>query len=265
MARLDRKALTVVEVLVVISIIGMLIALALPADQATRESDFKKPQYWEADPAKLSVGQEMIEVFLCPSDPGEFGNSYRACLGPGPYSVGSHLSPGGDKGPFTVLAQYRPGDYRDGLSNTIAMSEKIRSDINPDWYSPEDFWYSGVDELSTSLTADEMVTVCSSLSGQPAEFFGRAGHTWFLAGYDHTWYNHAATPNAPVPDCSTHVRTEGISSDRGVFTASSFHFGGVNCVFMDGRTRYISNDIDLAVWRALSTRAGHESLDDRDY
>ena len=41
-------------------------------------------------------------------------------------------------------------------------------------------------------------------------------------------------------------------------TSRSYHSGGVNVMFMDGSTRFISNSIDLATWRALATPAGGE-------
>jgi prepilin-type processing-associated H-X9-DG protein len=47
----------------------------------------------------------------------------------------------------------------------------------------------------------------------------------------------------------------------GILTARSYHGGGVNCLFMDGTVRFIGNSVDLAVWRALSTRAGGEHID----
>ena len=41
-------------------------------------------------------------------------------------------------------------------------------------------------------------------------------------------------------------------------TSRSYHSGGVNVMFMDGSTRFISNSIELATWRAMGTRAGGE-------
>lgn len=55
------------------------------------------------------------------------------------------------------------------------------------------------------------------------------------------------------------------SSERGAFprwtsqTARSQHPGGVNVSFCDGHTMFISESVELPVWRRLSTRAGEET------
>jgi hypothetical protein len=43
-------------------------------------------------------------------------------------------------------------------------------------------------------------------------------------------------------------------------SARSKHPGGVNAVMCNGATGFITNDIDPAVWRALSTSRGAEGL-----
>lgn len=41
-------------------------------------------------------------------------------------------------------------------------------------------------------------------------------------------------------------------------TARSNHAGGVNVSFVDGRSTFVSDGVDLAVWKRISTRAGEE-------
>ena len=41
--------------------------------------------------------------------------------------------------------------------------------------------------------------------------------------------------------------------------ASSHHTGGVNVLMLDGAVRFASDNIDLGVWQAISTRAGGET------
>jgi hypothetical protein len=53
----------------------------------------------------------------------------------------------------------------------------------------------------------------------------------------------------PVPISATHSYTQSIA-------ARSHHAGGVNAVRCDGSVHFAPNDIDLQVWRALSTAEG---------
>jgi prepilin-type processing-associated H-X9-DG protein len=43
--------------------------------------------------------------------------------------------------------------------------------------------------------------------------------------------------------------------------ARSRHAGGVQAAMCDGSVRFFSNDVELAVWRALSTSQGRETVD----
>ncbi|MCH7990121.1 MAG: DUF1559 domain-containing protein, partial [Planctomycetes bacterium] len=66
--------------------------------------------------------------------------------------------------------------------------------------------------------------------------------------------------NASFPDWTSFPCIPLYQSPDGpcIFKASSRHPGGVNCLFMDGSVRFLADEIDLNVWRALSTRAGGE-------
>jgi prepilin-type processing-associated H-X9-DG protein len=43
-------------------------------------------------------------------------------------------------------------------------------------------------------------------------------------------------------------------------TASSRHEGGVHTLFGDGAIHFISESVDLNVWRAMGTRRGREAV-----
>ena len=47
----------------------------------------------------------------------------------------------------------------------------------------------------------------------------------------------------------------------GVYTATSYHSGGVNVVMADGSTQKISDTIDERVWWAMGTREGDEAFE----
>lgn len=319
----SRQGFTQIELLVVLAVIGVLVALIVPAVQSVRETSrrtqctahlasFGKalhayeagnnhwppfadhtpqaaigtnyysphvlllpyldqmPVWQEIDlnaPAppqrrrdKLPpLFQQRIPVFLCPSDGTDFGNNYRVCIGAG---IGI-MEPYG--GAFADL-DGSPGRFRDGLSQTAAMSERVKSDLDFDAYSrEEDYWFTGWGSvLRRPPTRDEMIMVCSSLSGPPVSYDPYVGHTWQYAEYDSTWYNHVVGPNSAVPDCTSSWRNTPITSTGrvspipGIHKASSRHPGGVNVLMMDGGVRFVADAIDLGVWRAIGTRAGGE-------
>ena len=50
-------------------------------------------------------------------------------------------------------------------------------------------------------------------------------------------------------------------SGQGAYAAArSRHTGGVNVAMADGSVTFVSDGIDLSVWRSVATRAGGESV-----
>jgi prepilin-type N-terminal cleavage/methylation domain-containing protein len=68
------------------------------------------------------------------------------------------------------------------------------------------------------------------------------------------------------PPCVVRAAASGnvVTSGAETHAARSRHVGGVQCTFMDGSVRFVTNSISLDVWRALGTAAGGEvaSTDD---
>jgi hypothetical protein len=95
------------------------------------------------------------------------------------------------------------------------------------------------------------------------------GHTEWVDGRSHqigftTTFtpNRVVTPSRAKPYSIDWNNMQEGKSDRIVtyaaVTARSHHAGIVNVSTMDGATRAITDDIDLLIWRALSTRKGRE-------
>lgn len=205
-----------------------------------------------------------LPLFRCPSDHdlsvSASGNSYRVCTGPGTSQYPTKATIDGGLGAFIALQPLRPGEIKDGLSSTIGVSEKLIGSGRLSFSRRLDFWYSGSSGLGPA-TPDQMAAYCNALSGPPPVYFTYSGDTWFTAGYENSWYNHVLAPNAAAPDCSMDVMLSGQSpTSGGAFRASSYHPGGVNSMNMDGSVRFVADGVDLAVWRAASTRAGGEAL-----
>ena len=102
------------------------------------------------------------------------------------------------------------------------------------------------------------------------------GHTEWVDGRAHqTGITSVFSPNTQVPcdrngityDVDYTSYREGKSSTEVTYaavTARSYHNGGVTVSLMDGSVRFMSDAVDLSVWRAASTRRGGEpaSVDD---
>lgn len=211
-----------------------------------------------------------IPQFLCPSDPNADGlgrNSYRVNMGisTAPHSLWQHS--GTFEGSF-FPPQYpiRAADFPDGLSQTVACSERLVGDGNNSRYTPAtDFWNvaTSVGSLNfgsmTQAQVDEVfAATCPSLRSAIPPHSSDMGAFWFYAGLMDTWYNHASPPNSEVPDCGL----PGGIMTIGIVSARSEHASGVNVAFMDGSARFVANDIDESVWRAWSTRNGSEVAND---
>lgn len=137
--------------------------------------------------------------------------------------------------PFSYRGSSNFSAITDGLSNTLMMAEVITSNTSPGWGGP-------ISEIQIST----------------------GGQT----------FNGWLTPNSPACDlawriCPAAGDLNGISccSPAGndvsqYFTSRSKHVGGVQVVMCDGAVRFISNNIDLNVWRGLTTARGGETLGD---
>lgn len=216
--------------------------------------------------ANQTVLTTSVALFVCPSDPqppvSGYGRvNYRFCLGPSFYFSPSSDAPGSLDGPFTVFRTYRPADFSDGLSQTVAASERLQGSWTMGVISPGGYRITALGADRPFQMPDWGVETCRKASPTlPVET--KAGECWFFTGLHFTSYNHCATPNTRFDDCSFwptmlddfHARTIVV----GVFTARSFHPGGVNILLMDGSVRMVRNDVASSIWRALSTRSGSE-------
>jgi len=294
----NRRAFTLVELLLVILIVFMLIGMLIPAVQKVREgaarlsctnnlhqigmalhnyeTAFKVlPPGREAFPKAMSVharllgfiqqhnvqtsikfdapladpqnvvaADERIAMFLCPSDAGTGLSCYYACTGTGALfddkgNPTKYLSIAEGNGIFAQKPTHLD-DITDGLSNTAAFSESKRGNggsIDPP-----------LAILEVAGDNDPTVADCNGANGN---FASDRGALWINGHYGHTLYNHFYPPNDSTWDCSNVNRDKGLTSARS-------HHGGVNLLLADGSVRFVRDNISVATWRALGTRAGKE-------
>lgn len=238
-----------------------------PVDRDSGSIDWSE---YEAQRARFS--RVRIDVFLCPSDPysrgSEFGGTnYRinmgthATWGCHPVDHGPPDPPGGDGFFYGTRARQpssggRTGAMRDGLSNTVAFAERLVGTASRAPYPEGNYFVAGPTAGEACWSRDDWIRRCRAITRDHRPVITTMGHGWLYSDYESTNYNHILAPNSPVPDCGERY--------HGVVTSRSWHRGGVNVSMGDAQARFISEEIDLKVWRALGTRASGDIVDAED-
>ncbi len=227
------------------------------------------------------VTRTRIPGFSCPSDPGASAfysanlSPVSYCLSAGPataWSVGATKP-----GLVTFRFGTRMRDFIDGTSNSIAMSEcKIGQNKGP--YvagqkkdeSMRVVTGTNLRRATTPTTifsnnAADIATINTYYSACKAMF--AAGTGWdgasdeqgryWSAGrvYYGPYFTTLVGPNAG-PSCDVDVSV----TDIDVKEASSHHTGGVTVLLGDGSCKFVSENIDQAIWIGAGSINGGETL-----
>jgi prepilin-type N-terminal cleavage/methylation domain-containing protein/prepilin-type processing-associated H-X9-DG protein len=230
-------------------------------------------------------------LFICPSDPYSeriiSENNYRVNFGGStPYggaesntaqnkldTISADGFPCGGNGAFSMREKgLEASEYTDGLSNTIFFSERTKgtgADKNSTPPAKSDFISSPARQAGLE-PRDKHFDACLAYVPKVDSFnlmsMGRwlpgdpYSNGWPFAGYINSQYNHVAPPNWAGTDCGLFTSTSDTPGEHAIVSARSEHSGSVVVAFGDGHTSIINDDIDLAVWRALGTRNGEETL-----
>jgi prepilin-type processing-associated H-X9-DG protein len=207
--------------------------------------------------ANATASATSVSIFLCPSDGGPFqthGCNYRGNTGVGPGSHTMAEFPDGGNGLMPESESVSAASVPDGLSNTAAFGERLRGSGRRSAPDPaRDYFALG----TLAENADQLLIGCRAFARRDSDTLVVAGRWWFLSGRERTLYNHAQSPNGHIPDCLYPSMITG----EGMATARSFHPGGVNSCMGDGSVRFVTEGVDLRVWRAIGSRNGGESFD----
>ena len=278
------RAFTLIELLVVIAIIAVLIALLLPAVQQAREAARRTQcrnnmhqmglalhnyhdthqcfppgrtycsatgdqrhswmtlilpfvdelalynaynfNVWNEDPANSTVTQSRLDQYLCPSD-GTINYAFS----------GVHRF---------ICSNYR-GNMGAAENDTYCQSLPLASLGGVMWCNSRVRMRDVRDGTSNTLAVGEAVWGYGN------------GPAWARGLYGYSLANTCHPLNAvrlSASQCG--------SDSRGRMYASK-HEGGAFFLFADGQVRFISENIDYTTYRALSTIANFEMIDDEDY
>lgn len=217
------------------------------------------PMFTDANFANATAMMTSVATFLCPSDGGPFssgGNNYRANVGVGPNWGMTSEHPDSGNGFFSESESVQVSQVIDGLAHTVALSERLRGSDLIDKSIPERDVYP---QKGFTRTASDMLTACSIAARDSTSpgVFKSSGSRWFWTGREQTLYVHAQSPNGRIPDCSV----GGSFPATGMVSARSHHPSGVYVLMGDASVRFITDSIQLGVWRGFGTRNGAELVD----
>ena len=211
-----------------------------------------------------SIGSIRVPAYLCASETGDHmrlknGAPYHYPLNYG-VNVGTWFvyrptdDKGGD-GAFFPVNRTRPRDFRDGLSNTVAVAE-VKA------WTP---YYR-----NAALGNPDLPGMPSDICALQGSFKEKSGHTEWVDGRTHqTGATAVFTPNTKVLcvesgteyDVDWNNQQEGKSDSVPTYaavTSRSYHPSGVNVGLMDGSVQFVSDSVKLEIWRSFFTRAGAE-------
>jgi len=195
-----------------------------------------------------------IPGYVCPSDFGSVPNSefaptnYIATTGSG-LGTSNHINLG--NGVMYSMSSVHFRDVVDGLSNTICFSEHTLgvggNPSSPSGAAPKDPRGEVLE-----LTGATPTTEAACVSSGGGNWSGLRGAKWMNGHYGDTLYNHFYSPNSRQFDCGNGSHNYGLTAAR------SRHTGGVTALLGDGSVRFVSDNVDLGIWRGASTRGGGE-------
>jgi prepilin-type N-terminal cleavage/methylation domain-containing protein/prepilin-type processing-associated H-X9-DG protein len=233
---------------------------------------------WES--ANSTVRNIKVASFMCPSDyivgntndantwhagvPANYPNSVGNCRRyNGWVPDGPAYFPGWDtyiRIPVTLATVI------DGTNQTAIFSEFIKGDSNSPAQSKDGLLqvYTGNIDPSTYMNGNLPLVNADYLASMNCQQnavtrnFSWKGERWTVqdpgrGGY----YSHTQLPNRR--SCY-YWSGAGSDSFETMISASSFHPGGVNVLFMDGSCRFIKSTINYQVWHALGSCNGQDLI-----
>lgn len=213
-----------------------------------------------------------IGVYNCPSDvKGDTARPDSAGIKPtlyptsygfnyGTWFVFDPVTRRGGDGVFFPNSSFPISHVTDGTSHTLCAAE-VKA------WTP--YTRNGG---PTSTTRPDTIAEAEAIVASGGQF-KNTGHTeWPDGRVHHSGVTVTLPPNSKVTYTTGGVTYEEMdynswqegkngvngSPTYAVITSRSYHPGGVNVVLLDGQSRFVSENIDLNIWRSIGTRQGSE-------
>jgi prepilin-type N-terminal cleavage/methylation domain-containing protein len=232
----------------------------------------------------LTARRQQIELYFCPSD-GNVDRNNKHAVGPDwtftsyQANIGTWFSGAPADGVLPLSPAWGPflsiKDVSDGTAGTAMMAEiavgrwwaddpglgavpnprtAIYNIAGPGIAFGNGSW--GPPESPISLDAqDQLRQACLGATPAQAWSWNAQIKGWgsYFQGDAYFWryYNHLLGPNQPW--CANNG-----DLNWGIRPAGSWHPGGANHLFVDGTVRFINDNVDLRVYRAMGSRASGE-------
>lgn len=237
-----------------------------------QEALFRGIDFTQSYGVQPSISSKRVGTFMCPSEPKDkghgtdptFGNKYwplNYAVSMGTWRVLAAKASGmqtGD-GAFLPNRGRKMQEFLDGTSKSLAMAE-VKAFTNRMVGSANTTVFSTPPAPPTDITA------LSLAAFNPTSY----AHVEWVDGKVHeTGFTTVFTPQSKINFLTADgmrdvdvvlAREPDVGDTYAAVTSRSSHPGGVSVLLVDASVRFIDASIQLAVWRALGTVDGGESV-----
>lgn len=262
-------------------------------DGATNPSGGSAPTVTLADGSVVKLGTMRVPTYISPGEKRDEIRSgqhhpHNYAMNLGTWFVWDPLTGKGGNGAGYPNSKLRDDAFSDGMSTTLAFAEvKAWQPYFRD-SSRTHAQCGGTSADPELATPPASLSALGSIMATPAEYKATNHSEWFNGHAHHSGFTTVFPPNFKVMlgtgtlsaatvnasgagnlDVDWTNKQEGKSHFAGTpdtnptyaaITARGYFQGGVNVALMDGAVRTVGNDINIGVWRAVSTRNSGELL-----